>query len=506
MFVTVLSATTIGLDGVLIKVEVDVARRGFPKFNVVGLPSQAVSEAKERVRAAIVNSSFSMPDSRITVNLAPADIPKAGSGFDLPIAIGILAATGAINHDALKNNIFVGELSLVGDLRPVPGIISIADLARQKNIAGLFIPAASVTEASIVAGINIYPANNIIDFILHLNGEHKISSCPYIKPDGLTIKEKSRFLFEDIKGQETAKRALTIAAAGFHNAHLKGPPGAGKTLLSRAFPSILPWLEKQEMVEVIKIYSICGLIKAHPFLSERPFRSPHHTISRIGLTGGGSHPSPGEISLAHRGVLFLDEFPEFSHATLEALRQPMEDGEITISRAEGSLDFPCRFILLAASNPCPCGFLGHPKKPCRCPPGAIFKYKKRLSGPLLDRIDINVDVAPVEEAKLTGDNPSETSESIRKKVIKAYVKQKQRFKNSGIFVNGEMTTADIKKHCPLTKEAAVLLKQAINKLSISARAYFKTIKIARTVADLDNRDEIEAFHVAEALQFRMTDS
>ena len=486
MFVTVLSATTVGLDAVLIKVEVDVASRGFPKFNIVGLPSKSVDEAKERVRTTIINSSFQMPDSRITVNLAPADIPKVGSGFDLPIAIGILAANGAVNRESLKNNIFVGELSLTGDLRPVPGIISVAHLARQKK-GGLFIPVASSYEASMVSGIDIYPARNITDLILHLNNEKKISSCPLIPFENLRHGQQSKFLFEDVKGQEAAKRALTIAAAGFHNVHLKGPPGAGKTLLLRAFPSILPPMEKSEMVEVAKIYSICGLMKNQFFLSSRPFRNPHHTISRIGLVGGGSHPTPGEISLSHRGVLFLDEFPEFSHATLEALRQPMEDGEIIISRAEGSLNFPCRFILLAASNPCPCGFLGHPKKPCVCPPGAIFKYKKRLSGPLLDRIDINVDVAPVEEEKLTGNFATETSETIRKIVTRAYLRRKERPKIA------------------TTPEAANLLKQAINKLSLSARAYFKTIKIARTIADLANEDKIEVSHVAEALQFRAID-
>jgi magnesium chelatase family protein len=506
MFVTVLSAATIGLEGVLIRVEVDVATRGFPKFNIVGLPSQSVSEAKERVRAAIVNSGFEIPDTRVTINLAPADIPKAGSGFDLPIALGILAASGAVDKETLKNNLFVGELSLVGDLRPVPGIISIAHLTRQKNIDGLFIPVASVSEAMLVEKIDIYPVSKIIDLILHLNGQKQISSCPLIEFKNQTAVPKSKFLFEDIKGQEAAKRAIEIAAAGFHNIHLKGPPGTGKTMLSRALPSILPEMEREELIEVIKIYSACGLLKNSPFSSARPFRGPHHTISRIGLVGGGSHPTPGEISLAHRGVLFLDEFTEFSHATLEALRQPMEDGEITISRAQGSLNFPCRFILLAASNPCPCGFLGHPKKSCHCLPGAIFKYKKRLSGPLTDRIDINIDVAPVEQEKLMTDSPSESSAVIKARVMRAYSKQNQRFKNSGIYVNGEMSPADIKKQCLMTTEAASLLKQAIDRLSLSARSYFKTIKIGQTIADLGGRDKIEVSHIAEALQFRNTDA
>lgn len=506
MLSKVLSATTIGIDAVLIRVEVDVASRGFPAFNIVGLPSKSIDEAKERVRAAIINASFEMPDSRITVNLAPADIPKEGSGFDLPIAVGILAASGIIDKISLLESIFVGELSLEGRIREVPGVISVATLAREKKIKRLFIPASCIVETSLVDDIEAYPLENIVDLILFLNGEKKIA--PFDKKSQKFFEDKSdkQFVFEEIKGQETAKRALEIAAAGFHNIHLKGSPGTGKTLLSRAFPSILPDLEKQEILEVTKIYSAVGLLKNSSFITTRPFRSPHHTTSRIGLIGGGSIPNPGEISLAHRGVLFLDELPEFSRATLEALRQPMEDGEVLISRARSNLIFPCRFILLAASNPCPCGYLGHPKRGCRCFPGAVLKYRKRLSGPLIDRIDINIDVPPVEEAKLTGIQTGETSKTIKNRVREAFLRQKLRLKKAGILTNSQMSPADIKNYCRLTDDAAELLKKAISRLSLSARSYFKTIKVAKTITDLYGLEKIEVHHIAEALQFRAVDA
>ncbi len=502
MLAKVFSGTTIGLEGVLIEVEVDVANRGFPTFTIVGLPDKAVDEAKERVRTAIVNASYEMPDSRITVNLAPADIPKAGSGFDLPIAIGILAAAGLIKNEILKDSLFLGELSLEGKIRPVPGVLSIVFGAREKKITKVFIPQENATEASMVEGITVYPVKTLIDLIFHLNGQINLKSQSTLDLANIKREERFEFDFADIKGQATAKRALEIAAAGFHNIHLKGPPGAGKTMLSRAFPSILPPLEKEEILEVSKIYSVVGLLNSSFFIVNPPFRSPHHTTSRIGLVGGGTHPLPGEISLAHRGVLFLDELPEFPRSTLEALRQPMEDGFITISRASGSLVFPCRFLLLAASNPCPCGFLGHPKKSCRCLPGAILKYKRRLSGPLLDRIDLHVDVPPVEEEKLTIDSSSETSSQVRERVIRARERQKLRFRNTKIKTNGEMTPSDIKKFCQLTPEALELLKQAIARLSLSARSYFKTIKVSQTIADLVGSEVIQASYIAEALQFR----
>ena len=505
MLAKVLSGTTIGLDGFLIEVEVDVADRGFPTFTIVGLPDKAVDEAKERVRTAIVNASLDMPDSRITVNLAPADIPKVGSSFDLPIAIGILAAAGVIKKDVLETSLFVGELSLEGKIRPVSGVLSIVLGAKQKNLTQVFIPQANAVEASMVEGVTIYPVKTLVDLIFHLNGQISLTPQPTLDLKNIETKERWEFDFSDIKGQITAKRALEIAAAGFHNLHLKGPPGAGKTMLSRAFPSILPPLTKEEILEVSKIYSVAGLLINSSFIFNRPFRSPHHTTSRIGLVGGGSQPQPGEISLAHRGVLFLDELPEFPRSTLEALRQPMEDGFISISRAAGSLIFPCRFLLLAASNPCPCGFLGHPKKSCRCQPGAVLKYKRRLSGPLLDRIDLHITVPPVEEEKLTANFSAESSAKIRERVIKARERQRIRFQETKITTNSEMTPSEIKKFCQLTPEALELLKQAISQLSLSARSYFKTIKISQTIADLAGDEMIQACHIAEALQFRGDD-
>jgi magnesium chelatase family protein len=505
MLAKVLSGATIGLDGVLIEVEVDVASQGFPAFNMVGLPGKAVDEAKERVRAAVVNASFEMPDTRITVNLAPADIPKTGSALDLPIAVGILTAAGMIKKESISNSLFLGELSLKGDLRKVPGVVSIALLAKAKKINQLFVPRENIREAALVDGIEVYPVDSLVDLILHLNGEKNIFPYPHQDFLSLIKEEKQDYLFEDVKGQETVKRALEIAAAGFHNLILKGPPGTGKTLLSRAFPSILPSMEKEEILEVTKIYSVAGLLQRSFFIASRPFRSPHHTTSRIGLVGGGSHPGPGEISLAHRGVLFLDELPEFPRSTLEALRQPLEDGFITISRAAGSLTFPSRFLLLAAFNPCPCGYLGHPKKSCRCLPGSILKYKKRLSGPLLDRIDLHVDVAPVEEEKLTTDFLAESSEKVRIRVGAAREVQKKRFQGRKIYTNGEMSSAEVKKFCRLTNESINLLKQAISRLSLSARSYFKTIKISQTIADLNGKEIIDASYVAEALQFRSHD-
>lgn len=505
MISKILSGTVIGLDGILIEVEVDVAKKGFPGFTIVGLPDKAVGEAKERVRAAINNISFQIPDTRITVNLAPADIPKAGSAFDLPIAVGILTASGMVKKDVLQESLFIGELSLKGDVRRVSGAISIALLAKLKKLKKIFVPRENITEVVLIDDIEVYPVDSLADLILHLNEVKLITPFPHEDFISILKEEKYDNLFEDIKGQETAKRVLEIAAAGFHNVILKGPPGTGKTLLSRAFPSILPPMEKEEILEVTKIYSVAGLLYNKNFIASRPFRSPHHTTSRIGLVGGGSSPTPGEISLAHRGVLFLDEIPEFPRTTLESLRQPLEDGFITISRASGTLIFPSRFLLLAASNPCPCGYLGHEKRSCRCLPGTILKYRKRLSGPLLDRIDLHIDVPSVAEEKLTSNILSESSLEVRKRVSKAREIQKKRFNNLKIFSNGEMSSAQIKKFCQLSTDATELLKQAISKLSLSARSYFKTIKIGQTIADLNQKEIIESSYINEALQFRSYD-
>lgn len=503
MLAKVFSGTTIGLEGILIEVEVDVANMGLPALTIVGLPDKAVDEAKDRVRTAIVNAGFEMPDSRITVNLAPADLPKEGSSFDLPIAIGILAASGMIGKDKLKSSLFVGELALEGRLRRVPGVISIAQVARDNNITNIFIPNENKEEAALVDKVTIFPIYNLTDVVLHLN-EHKIIK-PYRKTPIKYSSMKTQYDFDlaQIKGQEQAKRALEIAAAGFHNIHLKGPPGAGKTMLSRAFPSILPLISQEEILEITKIYSVSGMLQKDTFMTRRPFRAPHHTTSRGGLIGGGGSPKPGEISLAHRGVLFLDELPEFPRSVLESLRQPLEDGIVTVSRASGSLTFPARFLLIAASNPCPCGYFGHSKKPCSCMPGIILKYRKRLSGPLLDRIDLHVDVPPVEEEKLTLDSNTESSSDVRQRVSEAYKKQKIRFRTLSIKTNSQMGASDIKNLCDLSSEAITLLKQAIVRLSLSARSYFKIIKIAQTIADLENSNSIKSAHIAEALQYRV---
>ncbi|MDO8610426.1 MAG: YifB family Mg chelatase-like AAA ATPase [bacterium] len=502
MLSKILSGCVVGLDGILIEVEVDVAEKGFPTFTIVGLPDKSVDEAKDRVRTAIVNTGFEMPDSRITVNLAPADIPKEGSAFDLPIAIGILVSSKLILADSIQNSLFIGELSLKGDIRPVAGIISILMMAQEKHISTIYLPFDNVEEARFFDKITIFPIKKLSDLILYLN---KHTVLLPLTPQKVEFKKDEVFDsdFCDIKGQELVKRALEIAAAGFHNTHLKGPPGAGKTLISRAFPSILPPMDMNELLDVWRIYSVIGLLHKKSFTNIRPFRSPHHTASRIGLIGGGGNPRPGEISLAHRGVLFLDEFPEFPRSVLEALRQPLEDGFVTVSRAMGSITFPSRFLLLAASNPCPCGYLGHPKKPCSCMPGIILRYRKRLSGPLLDRIDLHVDVPSVQEDKLTDKNLGERSCKVRERVMIARERQKKRLHHTEILTNGEMSSKLIRQCCNLNDDADQILKQAIDRFSLSARSYFKIIKIAQTIADLAGKDRIERSHITESLQFRL---
>ncbi len=502
MLSKIISGAIVGLQGILVDIEVDVSGRGFPTFTIVGLPNKAIDEAKERVRTAITNAGYEMPDSRITVNMAPADIPKSGSSFDVPIALGILASLGVIDSHQLEDTMFIGELSLEGNVRKVSGIIPLLLLAKERNIKKICLPDDNKEEAIILEDIEIYPVKSLSELIQHILKKKVIKR--FIKND-IEHNEIVSFEydFDAIKGQELAKRALEIAAAGFHNISLNGPPGAGKTLLSRSFPSILPRMSKEEILEVAKIYSVVGMLSKDIFSGIRQFRSPHHTTSRVGLIGGGTQPSPGEISLAHRGILFLDEFPEFPRTVLESMRQPLEDGVVTVSRAAGSVTYPARFLLLAASNPCPCGFLNHPKKNCTCAPGTITKYKKRISGPILDRIDIHIEVPPVEVDKLSNHQLVENSEIIRNRVLKARKRQQERFISTKIQFNSEMKSSDIHIFCKLEKDAQLLLKQAVDKLSLSARSYFKIIKVAQTIADLDYSDNINAGHIGEALQYRV---
>jgi len=501
MLAKVNSCAVVGLEGYMVQVEVDISP-GLPRFYVVGLPDEAVQEARERVRGAIRNSGFNFPMRRIAANLAPADLKKEGPAYDLPIAAGILVATEQITADVSKI-VFLGELSMDGTLRHTSGILPMVGVAHQQGFNDIVVPSVDAREASLIECVRILPFDSLAALASYLKGE---MPAPVYQPDGLNLEAPSIAATVDlaeIKGQEHVKRALEVAAAGAHNIVMSGPPGSGKTLLARALPGILPSLTSEESLEVTKIYSVAGLLPSDtPLIRQRPFRSPHHTISNAGLVGGGHWPKPGEISLSHHGVLFLDELPEFGHAVLEVLRQPLEDKIVTISRASGSVTYPANFMLVGAMNPCPCGYFGDPYHACTCPPSLVSRYQRRISGPFIDRVDIFVEVPHVEYEKLADTRIGERSEKVRSRVEIARSVQRKRFSSTRIACNSEMTPTEVREHCQMDESAQGLLKAAMKQMYLSARAFHRILKLARTIADLEGSGIIQANHLAEAIQYR----